>query len=55
MQKSHCPEELKYYWIEWRAASGHKLKSLFEQYIELQNLTALSNGEYIASSCLPIL
>lgn len=45
MASSNIPEEMAYYWIEWRNVTGRKLRRLYEQYVELLNLTALENGE----------
>ncbi|XP_071562887.1 angiotensin-converting enzyme-like [Temnothorax nylanderi] len=41
---SRDPEELKHIWIEWRKASGEKVKSLFPQYVELANTAARLNN-----------
>ncbi|XP_073987923.1 uncharacterized protein isoform X3 [Rhodnius prolixus] len=44
MAKSRDPDELKYYWLEWRKATGKRIRSLYEQYVELMDMTAVSNG-----------
>ncbi|XP_060812411.1 angiotensin-converting enzyme-like [Bombus pascuorum] len=44
LMKSHDPEELKYIWIEWRKATGEKMKPLYERYVELSNLAATLNN-----------
>jgi len=42
----HCrdPEELKHIWVEWRKASGEKIKSLYPKYVELANTAARLNN-----------
>lgn len=35
--RSRDPEELKHIWVEWRKASGEKVKSLYSRYVELAN------------------
>ncbi|KOC59071.1 Angiotensin-converting enzyme, partial [Habropoda laboriosa] len=42
--KSHDPEELKYIWVQWRKATGEKMKSLFTRYVELSNMAATLNN-----------
>ncbi|XP_033354226.1 angiotensin-converting enzyme-like [Bombus vosnesenskii] len=44
LMKSHDPEELKYIWVEWRKATGEKMKPLYERYVELSNLAATLNN-----------
>lgn len=44
LMKSRDPEELKYIWIEWRKATGEKVKSLYPKYVELSNLAATLNN-----------
>ncbi|XP_076160680.1 angiotensin-converting enzyme-like isoform X2 [Ptiloglossa arizonensis] len=41
---SRDPEELKYIWIEWRKATGEKVKSLYKRYVELSNMAATLNN-----------
>ena len=43
MATSRNPEELKYVWLEWRKASGEKMRSMFPKYIELSNIAARKN------------
>ena len=44
MDKSRDPEELQYYWEQWREQSGKKMIDLFKQYIDLYNEKAKLNG-----------
>ncbi|CAL7935105.1 unnamed protein product [Xylocopa violacea] len=44
LMKSRDPEELKHIWIEWRKATGEKMKSLYTRYVELSNMAALLNN-----------
>ncbi|CAG0893955.1 unnamed protein product [Darwinula stevensoni] len=37
------PEELLYVWDQWRAASGAKVRTLFQDYIRLSNEAAVAN------------
>lgn len=41
---SRDPEELKHIWIEFRKATGEKVKSLYSRYIELSNTAARLNN-----------
>lgn len=38
--RSRDPEELKHIWVEWRKASGEKIKPLFPLYVRGSNATA---------------
>ncbi|KAL0125554.1 hypothetical protein PUN28_004576 [Cardiocondyla obscurior] len=42
--RSRDPEELKHVWVEWRRASGEKVKSLYPKYVELANTAARLNN-----------
>ncbi|CAK9821608.1 Angiotensin-converting enzyme [Anthophora retusa] len=42
--QSRDPEELKYIWVEWRKATGEKMKSLYTRYVELSNTAARLNN-----------
>ena len=44
MSESSDPEELQYYWEQWREQSGKKMIDLFKQYIDLYNEKAKLNG-----------
>lgn len=44
LMKSRDPEELKHIWVEWRKASGEKVKLLFKRYVELSNEAARLNN-----------
>lgn len=41
---SRDPQELKRVWIEWRKATGERIKSLFPVYVELSNRAARLNN-----------
>ncbi|CAH1388984.1 unnamed protein product [Nezara viridula] len=49
MAHSVDPNEQKYYWLEWRKATGKHIRSLFEHYISLMQLAAKTNGFHDAS------
>ena len=38
--KSTDPEELEYYWTEWRRVTGREMRDLYLQYVELTNEAA---------------
>ena len=44
MSKSRDPEELQYYWEQWREQTGEKMVDLYKQYIDLYNEAAELNG-----------
>lgn len=44
LMRSRDPEELKHIWVEWRKASGEKVKSLYPKYVELANAAARLNN-----------
>lgn len=44
LMKSRDPKELKHIWVEWRKASGEKMKSLYTKYVELANTAARLNN-----------
>ena len=44
VSESSDPEELQYYWEQWREQSGKKMINLFKQYIDLYNEKAKLNG-----------
>ena len=44
LMKSRDPEELKYIWVQWRKATGEKMKSLYKRYVELSNMAATLNN-----------
>ncbi|XP_040570335.1 angiotensin-converting enzyme [Lepeophtheirus salmonis] len=41
---SRDPQELAYYWKEWRAASGGKMRELYKEYVKFVNMAAKLNG-----------
>ncbi|XP_066914315.1 angiotensin-converting enzyme-like [Clytia hemisphaerica] len=43
LAKSRDPKELLYIWEEWRKATGPKLKSLYKEYVRLNNIGAHEN------------
>lgn len=44
MATSNDPEELKHIWVEWRNATGKKVRPLYGKYVELSNLAARLNN-----------
>ena len=44
MATSRDPKELEYVWNEWRKATGPNLKSLYKDYVRLNNIGAKENG-----------
>lgn len=44
LMKSRDPDELKHIWVEWRKATGEKVKDLFQKYVELSNMAATLNN-----------
>ena len=44
MSESRDPEELQYYWEQWRAQTGQKMVDQYKQYIDLYNEAAELNG-----------
>ena len=44
MSKSRDPEELQYYWEQWRAQTGQKMVDHYKQYVDLYNEVAELNG-----------
>lgn len=44
LANSRDPEELKYYWSEWRNQTGAKFRDLFLEYVELTNEASRLNG-----------
>ena len=44
MSESRDPEELQYYWEQWREQTGEKYLGLYKQYIDLYNEAAELNG-----------
>eukprot|EP00095_Tigriopus_kingsejongensis_P010159 maker-scaffold575_size133042-snap-gene-0.38 protein:Tk10159 transcript:maker-scaffold575_size133042-snap-gene-0.38-mRNA-1 annotation:"hypothetical protein DAPPUDRAFT_304127" len=41
---SDDPDELEYYWVEWRRMTGKKIRDLYPEYVELTNEAARLNG-----------
>ncbi|XP_066583828.1 angiotensin-converting enzyme-like [Prorops nasuta] len=41
---SRNPEELKHLWVEWRKATGEKVRSLYSKYVDLRNLASRLNN-----------
>ena len=41
---SRDPEELQYYWEQWREQTGQKMVDQYKQYIELYNELAELSG-----------
>ena len=44
MSESRDPEELQYYWEQWREQTGQKYLDQYKQYIDLYNEAAELNG-----------
>lgn len=44
LANSRNPEELKYYWEQWRESSGKQMKNMFHEYVNLYNDAAKLNG-----------
>ncbi|XP_015434614.1 PREDICTED: angiotensin-converting enzyme-like [Dufourea novaeangliae] len=44
LMESRDPEELKYIWVQWRKATGEKVKKLYARYVELSNMAARLNN-----------
>ncbi|XP_015515543.1 angiotensin-converting enzyme [Neodiprion lecontei] len=44
LMSSRDPEELKHVWIEWRKATGEKVKPLYPKYVDLINRAARLNN-----------
>ena len=44
MSKSRDPEELQYYWEQWRKQTGQKMVDQYKQFIDLYNEAAKLNG-----------
>jgi hypothetical protein len=53
LSKSRDPEELKHVWLEWRNAVGPKCRELYQEYVQLSNLAATMNSEYLVIKPLP--
>lgn len=45
MAASKNPNELKYFWEEWRKATGYRLRTLFTEYVKLSNKAATLNSK----------
>jgi len=43
-RNSRNPEELKYYWQEWRTATGNPMKNIYFEYQKLKKEEAISTG-----------
>jgi len=43
-RNSRNPEELKYYWKEWREATGNPMKDIYFEYQKLKKQEAISTG-----------
>ena len=41
LAESNDPEELEYYWTQWRMETGGKMRQMYLQYIELTNKAAM--------------
>jgi peptidyl-dipeptidase A len=44
MSDSRDPDELEYYWTQWRDMSGAKIRDLYKDYVRLINKAARMNG-----------
>lgn len=44
LTKSRDPEELKHVWVQWRNAVGPKVKTMFQEYVQLSNDAARLNN-----------
>lgn len=44
LKSSTDPDELKHIWVKWRDAVGPKVKSLYKEYVELENESAKLNN-----------
>lgn len=42
--KSHDVNELKHVWIQWREATGKKVRSMYTDYVKLYNEAARLNS-----------
>ncbi|XP_031624027.1 angiotensin-converting enzyme-like isoform X2 [Contarinia nasturtii] len=42
--KSRDVDELKYLWVQWRDATGRKIRDKYEDYVELMNKVGTGNG-----------
>lgn len=42
--KSYDVNELKHVWIEWRKATGRKVRSMYPEYVRLSNEAARLNS-----------
>ncbi|XP_047100514.1 angiotensin-converting enzyme-like isoform X1 [Schistocerca piceifrons] len=50
LAESRDPKELSHIWVEWRHASGEKVRSQFEHYVALSNEAAVLNNFTDASA-----
>lgn len=50
MTKSKDYDELAYVWTAWRNATGRKLRSLYNEYVDLGNDAAKLNGKFLVTS-----
>lgn len=44
-KESRDPEELKYYWVQWRDLSGKKMRKDFINMMEIMDLAAKMNSK----------
>jgi len=44
LAKSRNPDELKYYWKQWRESSGKEIRGMYHTYVGLYNKAAKLNG-----------
>ena len=44
MSESRDPEELQYYWEQWREQTGQKMVDQYKQYVDLYNELAKLDG-----------
>ena len=44
LAESRDPEELKYYWEQWREKSGAEIREMYGEYVDLYNQAAALNG-----------
>ncbi|KAK6617495.1 hypothetical protein RUM44_005083 [Polyplax serrata] len=42
--KSRDPDELRYYWSEWRNAAGKPVREMYKEYVKLSNEAAVLNN-----------
>lgn len=54
LTKSHDYDELAYAWTKWRDATGLKLRTLYNEYVDLGNEAARFNGKIMTKTYIII-